>query len=295
MKKKVQDLLAFFDLKLVRASQHKTLDYTKKNISPISSAYFANIQPAMFELDCDLGRTNRWFDLSVNSFDPHYYSLKKAIDEGLLGSDFVNRVSHFLEINNSMSVAKNAAEQFGLNGLNSKIQNYPYWAELLPWHTNDIDTVTRNTPFEVKKNRSTHGLKIDSIDPDEIMRIDRQYFAYTHAKQYEKLFSSLRNKGFIHSGEYGYISAEVLVKGNEYCWKPGLNGNHRTVLLSAMNVKKIPIIIERIIRYEDVQYWPNVINGTFEILEARMVFDQIFDATPPKFYKQWIDFCTFQK
>ena len=276
---------------VVRASRYKRIDLSKKNISPISIPYYVNSQPVLFELDCDLGRTNRWFDLSNKSFDPHHFSLRQAINKGLSSNDFINQVSRILEINRSMSVPNNAAEQFGLDGNETKLYDYPFWAEVLPWHNCPIDEVVSKTPFEVKKNRSLHNLIIESNDPDEIMKIDREYSIYSHAEQYEKLFQSIKKKGFIQSGEFGFITADVLVKEGEYRWKPSVDGNHRTILLSAMGVKKIPLLVEKIIRYNELQYWPNVINGTFTKIEAKKMFDQIFNASPPNFYSEWIDYC----
>ena len=76
MKKIIQDFLAIFDIKVVRASNYKILNFSDKKISPISIPYYSNIQPSLVELDCDLGRTSRWFDLSQNSIDPIIMLLK---------------------------------------------------------------------------------------------------------------------------------------------------------------------------------------------------------------------------
>jgi hypothetical protein len=291
MKKIIQDLLAIFDMRLVRASRYKILNLSDKEISPISVPYYVNSQPALVELDCNVGRTNRWFDLSRNSFDPHYYALKKGINEGLSGDAFIERVSKILEINKDMSVSKNAAEQFGLGDFETKLNDYPFWAEVLPWHICTINEVVKKTPFDVKKSRSMHNLIIESNDPDEIMRIDREYSIYSHAEQYEKLLYSIKQKGLLQSEKYGLIHAEILIKDGEYRWKPGVDGNHRTILSAAMGIKKIPLIVDKIIRYEDLEYWPNVVNSTFSKKEAEIIFNRIFDASPPEFYSQWISHC----
>ena len=291
MKTLIKDLLEIFNIKLLRASDHKILNFTDKKISPISIPYYLNIQPSLVELDCNLGRTNRWFDLSKNSLDPHYYAIKKAINEGLSGDDFIKRVSSILEININMSKSKNAAEQFGLSESKSKLRNYPYWVEVLPWEINNIDEVVKNTPLEVKRNRALHNFVINSNEPNEIMKINNYGHYNSHAQQYEKLFSSIKKRGFLRSQKYGFINAEILVKNGNIRWKPGKDGNHRSVLLAAMGIKKIPLIISKMIKYEEVDFWPNVINKTFTKIEAKKIFNQIFDATPSKFYSQWINYC----
>ena len=84
MKKFIENFLSILDIKIVRASRYKILNFSDKGISPISVPYHLNFQSAIIELDYKLGRTNRWFDLLENSFDPHYYAIKKGIDEGLV-------------------------------------------------------------------------------------------------------------------------------------------------------------------------------------------------------------------
>jgi hypothetical protein len=292
MKKIIQDLLAIFDMRLVRASRYKIVNLSNKEISPISVPYYVNSQPALVEVDCNVGRTNRWFDLSRNSFDPHYYALKKGINEGLSGDAFIERVGKILAINKDMSVSKNVAEELGLGDFETKLNDYYSWAKVLPWDTCNINEKVKNFPFMVKKNRAMHNLVIESNDPDEIMRIDREYGIHSHAEQYEKIFSSIKQRGLLKSEKYGFMTAEILIKDGEYRWKPGSDGSHRTTLSAAMGIKKIPVIVDKIIRYEDLEYWPNVVNSTFSKKEAEIIFNRIFDASPPEFYSQWIGHCT---
>lgn len=291
LKKVIQNFLKIFNVKLVHVSQNKIFNLSNTIISPISIPYHVNIQPSVVELEFNLGRTNRWFDLCVNSYDPHYFALKKGIEENLSGKDFVKRVSEILEINKKLSVSKNAAEQFGLINPNSKLNKYPFWAEVLPWDICSIDNVVLNTPIEVKKNRSLHNLVIKTNDPNEIMEADYNYSIYSHAEQYEKLLHSIKQHGFVPSDNFGFIHAELLIKKGDYRWKPGKDGNHRTILVAAIGIKKLPVIIDKIIRYEEIDYWPNVINKTFTKTEAKKIFNQIFNASPPKFYSKWIKHC----
>jgi hypothetical protein len=50
--------------------------------------------------------------------------------------------------------------------------------------------------------------------------------------------------------------------------------------------------VDKIIRYEDLEYWPNVVNSTFTKKEAEIIFNRIFDASPPEFYSHWIGHCS---
>ena len=127
----------------------------------------------------------------------------------------------------------------------------------------------------MKKNRALHNLVIKSNEPDDIMKFDYDEYCNSHAQQYEKLFSSIK-KGFLKSQKYGFINAEILLKDGNYRWKPGRDGNHRSVLLAAMGMKKIPLIISKFIRYEEVEFWPNVLNQTFTKIEAKKSLTRYF-------------------
>ena len=290
MKRLIQKILKNFGVKIVHANRYDVLRFEDKSMSPFSIPYYANTQPALINLDICKGRSNRWFDLSPDSADPHYHALRSAISKNLFKDEFVAHVVKILEINRDMSVARNAAEQFGLHDIDTKLLGYPYWAEVLPWHNRTIDQVVDLMPEEVKKNRERHGFKIASNNPDEIMRLDRLNSVSSHAKQYEKLYTSVIKHGVNDTGDYGFISVEILSKASEFCWKPGLDGNHRIMLYAAMGIEKVPAVIERIIRYEDIHLWPNVANGTFTEREAMLIFDSIFDASPPRFYDEWIEY-----
>ena len=46
-----------------------------------------------------------------------------------------------------------------------------------------------------------------------------------------------------------------------------------------------------VVRFEDLEYWPNVINGLFKKNEAEQIFNRFFDAKPPEFNNDWILYC----
>jgi hypothetical protein len=58
-----------------------------------------------------------------------------------------------------------------------------------------------------------------------------------------------------------------------------------------LGYKTIKAIVTRVVRFEDLDYWPNVINGSFEKTEAEQIFNRYFDASPPDFNKDWILYC----
>ena len=57
---------------------------------------------------------------------------------------------------------------------------------------------------------------------------------------------------------------------------------------AALGLKKLPVIITKIVRLEDLKYWPNVERGLFTEDQASKVFYSIFNAKPPRIYNEWI-------
>jgi hypothetical protein len=106
--------------------------------------------------------------------------------------------------------------------------------------------------------------------------------------QYAKLTEQIKNYGFKYGEDYGYVNAEIFIANNMIRWKPGGEGNHRVAVASALGIKSIPVLVTKIIRLDELEYWPNVINGLFNKDQAIKIFYNIFDAKPSKIYNRWI-------
>ena len=128
-----------------------------------------------------------------------------------------------------------------------------------------------------------------SDNPDEIMRDDLENSVPSHARQYTSLVEKIKNHGYKYGNDYGYATAEIFVANNELRWKPGGEGNHRIAVASALNIKNIPVLVTKIIRLEEIEYWPNVVNGLFNKNQATKIFYNIFDAKPSRIFNKWIE------
>ena len=80
----------------------------------------------------------------------------------------------------------------------------------------------------------------------------------------------------------------MLVDSGKIRWKLGADGNHRGAVAAAMNLKTIPVLITKIIRLEELEYWPNVQNGVFNKNQASKIFNSFFEAKPAGIYNNWI-------
>ena len=184
---------------------------------------------------------------------------------------------------------KNVADLLDIEPNNGeKFRDYPWWAEVKPWDNRTLDDKLKHYAYEVKKNRAQNGMHIVSNDPNEIMKDDFENSISSHSMQYAKLTEQIKRNGFKYGGDYGYVDAEIFIVNNKIRWKPGGEGNHRVVVASALGLKSIPVLVTKIIRLDELKYWPNVVNGSFSKDQAARIFYNIFDAKPSKIYNEWI-------
>ena len=53
----------------------------------------------IMNLDLNLGRTNRWFDMSESSLDPAIFAIRTALEKKLSGNKLFNDIFHTLKEN----------------------------------------------------------------------------------------------------------------------------------------------------------------------------------------------------
>lgn len=291
-KKIILNFLRKFDLDIIRYSKNKPTNFIGKKIHPISLNYLSNKRYSILNLKLSIGRTSRFYSLEKNSFDPHLYSIKKSLKKNF-NEDLIHKNILF-SINKSKELIK-IKDLFDFYGLkkssNTILKKYPFWSNILPWDNINIRDQFKYFPLSVKADRIRNGLNIKSDSISEIMRIDEQYSASSHVNQYISLLTSIKNKGYILDNDNNYIEADILIKGNDYRWKVSGEGNHRAIILSTLGYIHAPCKVIRIIRFNEAKYWPNVINGTFSIREAQIIFSRFFNANPPKSYESWNNFC----
>tara|TARA_B100001093_G_scaffold40631_1_gene34531 strand:- start:1067 stop:1984 length:918 start_codon:yes stop_codon:yes gene_type:complete len=296
IKKIVNNFLSKFDLKIVRLSNNAPFDLTSKNLDPISLQYIFGYNQMIVNIDLARGRTNRWFELSDKSLDPPIFAIRSALKKGLNGDALRKDIfSVYQKYMSTQSFEYSVADFLDVESIYSKnLKDYPFWAEVKPWDNRTLDNMVRHHPNEVKKDRAKHGKYFLSDDPHKIMKDDFENLAYSHSIQYAKLIEQIKNDGFKYGGDYGYVNAEIFIANNMMRWKPGGDGNHRVAVASALGFKYIPVLVTKIIRLDEIEYWPNVINGSFNKDQATKIFYNIFNAKPKKIDNDWIKTNYFQ-
>ena len=289
IKKFTNSFLSKFNLKIVNLSEVGPFDLTSKNQDPLSAQYLVGHNQMILNLNLKEGRTNRWFDMCSKSLDPPIFSIRKALKKNLKGDALYHDILSTLKKHKTLTNYENVAEFLDLNLDNSKnLIKFPWWTKIYPWDNRTFEEMLKYYPNEVKKNRNSKGMNILSDDPNQIMRENFENSILSHARQYSDLIDQIKHKGFRYGANYGYVSAEIFIANNKIRWKPGADGNHRTEVAAAMNLKTIPVLVAKIIRLEELEYWPNVKNGVFNKDQATKIFYSIFDAKPPRFNDKWI-------
>tara|TARA_Y100000389_G_C17468844_1_gene528317 strand:- start:2285 stop:3187 length:903 start_codon:yes stop_codon:yes gene_type:complete len=285
----INKILSIVNLKIIKLNRAVPFNLTNKNLDPITAQYLIGQSQMVINIELSKGRTNNWFDMSKKSLDPAIFSIRKALNKGFNSENLYDEILSSLKEHRSLTTCKNAAEFLDIDLEESEnLKKYPWWAEVYPWDSYTFDDEIRDYPNDVKRNRARNGMHISSNDPDEIIRVDFENSLPSHAKQYLELVKKIRDNGFKFGGNYGYVTAEILIANNEMRWKPGRDGNHRVAVASALDYKTIPVLVTKIIRLEEIEYWPNVRRELFTKAQAKKIFYNIFDANPSKFHNSWI-------
>jgi hypothetical protein len=292
LKKIINKFLSCFDAKIIRHKSQLPLDFTKYNFHPKTFSYLCESKKAIINLDIEIGRTNRFFTLERNSFDPYIFSINQSLIKSDNEKYLYQSIFEILKYYKENIILNNLSDLFGLNSYkNKKLDSYPLWSAILPWDSLSIHEKILNFPQSVKADRAKNGFVIKSDDPEIIMKEDEINSLPSHISQYVSLINSIKKNGYFPNLKNSFIEVEILIKNEKFCWKPGEEGNHRATVVASLGYKKINTLLTKIIRFEDAKYWPNVVNGTFEKEEAEIIFNRFLDAKPPEFNKDWIAYC----
>jgi hypothetical protein len=285
-------VLSFLGLKLIRNKKPLFLNLSKdKDLHPAVAFCRGFNQDILLRVPVRFGRTSRWFDLSKDSLDPSLVALNSALKNKIHGDELHIFLMQLFEARRDLVSPLTAIAAAGLSeNKESELSNYPAWSLVLPWDVEDIEHKFHSYPASVKKNRLNNGFRIDSKDPIRIMEQDRLNSIDSHVKQFTKLLDSIDKNGLLQGKKYGYISAIILIDGDDWRWIIGGEGNHRTVVAASIGYKELDVVVEKVVRKEDSKWWPNVYNGLYTITQAEKVFDDIFNANPSFVYDQWMHY-----
>ena len=288
-KKILNNFLASFNLKIIRLDKEKIIDLTKSDYNLLSVQYFSGLKQNVINIEMDKGRTDRWFDMTNKSIDPAIFAIRTALKKDLKGEELYKNILLTLKEHKSLTGYVDLAKYLDIDiDDNQNLKKYPWWAHVYPWESCTFVDKLKYYPQMVKKNRLNNGMKILSNNSEEIMKDDFENSLPSHARQYAEITEQIRNNGFIYSKDYTSVSAEIFVDKDAFCWKVGLEGNHRIAAAAALGLERIPVNITKVIRLDELKHWPNVKLGYFSEKQAIKIFYNIFNANPSQIHQKWI-------
>ena len=159
---------------------------------------------------------------------------------------------------------------------NKKLKRYPPWSYVLPWENTQIER-----KFEYYENSQRLKRKEKSIEYNfKNLTNDKNYLysiemAESQVMQSIRLLENISKCGY--KTELGIPSFHILVKDKEWRWYMS-QGNHRAYILYLLNYDFLYGTVDSVIYKEKSHLWPNVKNGLFNLEEAELVFDYLFEG-----------------
>jgi hypothetical protein len=278
----INKLLTLFNLKLVKI---KPLDFYDSTRSFQTIRYQNKSLDLLLKVEINKGRGLPFFQYGENSIHPFLIGLKNNYDSS---ENLEMVLSDYYKIVNF----KNVAELLDLKE-NKKLLLYPHWATIMPWKNEKLD----DWQFKVRKN-----IKTQNFIEGKFLKQDNGW-AWTGKTSNKKMKLEARRTINLYKKilKYGYnrknhsdgdILCDILVdENNNWVWQ-SIQGQHRAICLSALGYEKIIIRINNIIYKNEAELWPNVVNQTFSIEEAKKVFDMIFQNKENQKLSDWRKFIT---
>lgn len=174
-----------------------------------------------------------------------------------------------------------------LNISSSKATSYPAMSTVMPWWKKTPDARLLQVCVNIN-SKPYLGKEARGLGADESSDFGWQYFGpvscavgKTEFDRQHSVFDSIRRRGYRPTSPL-HIHGEFLVNGNDWVWV-NLGGKHRFNALVALGHNTITISVKNkygpaFVRREDVDSWPNVLNGWFDREEALQIFDQLMSG-----------------
>lgn len=171
-----------------------------------------------------------------------------------------------------------------LNISTSKAASYPAMSTVMPWWTKEPNA--RLVQVCVSTDRKPYlGKEAYHLGADEGSDFGWHHFGPVSSgvgemefdRQYS-VFNSIRTHGYQPTSPL-HIHGEFLIHGADWVWI-NIGGKHRFNALVALDHDIITVSVKNkygpaFVRRDEVDFWPNVINGWFDREEALQIFDQL--------------------
>lgn len=258
------------------------LDLRTTCTHPAEIQYFTTLNPILMDVTIKDGRGLRV--LPLTEVHPFVFAIKNARHSiGRLDSILASLRHYYSKVQPA-----SAAEWLHLSQPEqSPLHRLPPWALSMPWD--------RRTPIVWQRAREQFALEENLALGKKMTIEDGWHFwgpvsdekLYIESQRLCNLLASYESRGYYrHNGHDGDIRAVVLQNGKSWCWQVA-GGEHRAALMAALDYSHIPVRVLQVVRRDDVDFWPGVVNFTYTRQAALEAFDLIFSGDSPSIAKNW--------
>jgi hypothetical protein len=171
-----------------------------------------------------------------------------------------------------------------LNIETSKVASFPAMSAVMPWWTKTPEARLAQVCIDTDQ-KPYLGKEAHRLGAEEGRDYGWHYFGpvskavgITEFERQRSVFDSIRTRGYKPTSLL-HIHGEFLIHGKNWVWV-NLGGKHRFNALAALGYTSMTVSVKNkygpaFVRREDVDSWPNVVNGLFDREEALKIFDRL--------------------
>ncbi len=248
--------------------------------SPIAASYREGnrflLEPAAVQIEVSKVVNPQGFSFSTDlgSWNPFVQCLMEG-DNGYEHSILKKYYTAFNPKNAQEALIANFQKPFSLAAA-------PYYASrfLIPWSTVSIDKATRSVESIAKNENREHANSSTGIEGGDLLlgpvSEEKGRIEY---KRYHLIYQSIKTNGYQRNGSNdGDIKVYVLERDGDYRYLVN-SGAHRMTAVSACGLKEVParLLCAKIIKEEEVIFWPQVQMGLWDEENALIYFNHLFD------------------
>ncbi|HAE74533.1 MAG TPA: hypothetical protein DCG44_04985 [Candidatus Aquiluna sp.] len=228
-----------------------------------------------YSLNLDLARMS--VGHTVGTDNPTRAILDKCAEIDRTGGIYFDE-ARFERLYNKMKLERIGLTLGNLGVAAPPISDLPAWCYVSPWDEGTARDKFVHYPHQVKRNRASNGLRIETDDPRQIMEVDAANGGRSHAAQFARLFSSISGTGYrIDLEGKDPLQASILLDDRSWCWKLE-SGHHRVLVASMLGLEMLPVAIRRVIPASTARFWPGVRSGDYTAETAARHLAQVISG-----------------
>lgn len=268
-------LLAPLNLRVVPAGEVDPLPISPEIEELRAGEYFRWNQPFLVEMPLDYGRDFTGYSLGNNGSHP-MIQVARELRRGVSTASRLKAKSLLLDFYDHPR-AISGSELLGVP--HDHFSSEPIWSAVFPWQPQGVDEWRSSMERAARLESKRFGFRLLIRDGWTWMGPVTAEKLTLEITRIQHIVREIQARGYQRRNLFdGDIRAFLLVSNSgEIRWHC-ISGNHRAIALSGLGFSSVPIRIERVVREDEVKFWPHVREGTFTSCQASTIFKNIFNG-----------------